>query len=128
MTATKTGKLVEDYLHRLEMALRPLPPSQRDQLVCEITEHIEQGRAQGQSEAAVRDLLDRLGEPEDIAAAALGDEPTKSHTRRISGGLLIAVVLVIVLALGITTAALVGAFTSGGTGSNTSPCRTPHRL
>jgi hypothetical protein len=120
MTAIKTDELVEEYLHRLEMALRPLPQSRRDQLVSEIAEHIEQGRAraQGESEAAVREILDRLGEPEDIAAAALSDEPAERQTSRLTGGSLIAVVLAVVLVVGVTTAGLLGAFTSGGNGSN----------
>jgi hypothetical protein len=119
MTVTKTDELVEDYLHRLATALRPLPLSRRDQLVSEITEHIDQGRAgaQGQSEAGVRELLDRLGEPEDIAAAALSDEP-KSRTRRLGGGLLIAMLVVVVLVAGFTTAGLFGAFRSGGGSSH----------
>ena len=120
MTATKTDELVRDYLHRLEITLRPLPASRRDQLVSEITEHIEQGRAgaEGESEAAVRELLDRLGEPEDIAAAALNDEPTESQTRRLAGGWLIVGVLVVLVVVGFTIAALLGAFTSGGSGSS----------
>ena len=116
MTATKTDELVEDYLNRLETALRPLPTSRRDQLISEITEHIEQGRAgaQGQSEAAVRELLERLGDPEEIAAAALIDEPPESHIRRISGRLLVTVILVVLVLAGVTTAGLLGAFTPGG--------------
>ena len=126
MTATKTDELVRDYLHRLEIALRPLPPSRRDQLVSEITEHIEQGRAgaEGESEAAVRELLDRLGEPEDIAAAALNDEPTEGQTRRPTGGWLIVGVLIVLVVVGTTIAALLGAFTSGGNGSNQPPSST----
>jgi PASTA domain len=120
MTATQTDQLVENYLLRLKTALRPLPASRRDQLVSEITEHIEEGRggAQSQSEAAVRELLDRLGDPEDIAAAALADEPSESHTKRLTGGSLIAVVLIVVLVAGVTIAGLLGAFASGGGSSS----------
>jgi hypothetical protein len=115
MTATQTDQLVDDYVLRLKTALRQLPASRQDQLVSEITEHIEEGRAgaQSQSEAVVRELLDRLGDPEDIAAAALADEPTVSHTRWLTGGSLIAVVLIVVLVAGVTIAGLLGAFASG---------------
>jgi uncharacterized membrane protein len=119
MTTAKTDELVQDYLQRLHTALRPLPQSRREQLVSEITEHIEQGRvgAQGHSEAAVRELLDRLGEPEDIAAAALTDEPANVQNGRRIGGLTVAIALIILLAIGVTTAGLMGAFTSGDTGT-----------
>jgi hypothetical protein len=120
MTTTKTDELVRDYLDRLQIALRPLPPSRRDQLVSEITEHIQQGRAggKGQSETAVRELLDRLGEPEDIAEAALIDEPADGPRRRRTGGFLIGLALLVLLVAAVTTAGLLGAFTSGGGGTN----------
>lgn len=114
MTATKTDQLVADYLLRLETALRPLPTSRRDQLLSEIREHIHEGLAGagGQSEASVRELLDRLGEPEDISAAALTDEPTKPQKRRLAMG------AAVVVTAGITAALLWWAFSGHGSGSN----------
>jgi hypothetical protein len=64
--------LVAGYLGRLVQAARQLPPDRRSELIDEIADHIEQARAV--SEASVRDLLRRLGEPEAIAAAA-SDSP-----------------------------------------------------
>jgi hypothetical protein len=114
MTATKTDELVADYLHRLETVLRPLPTSRRDQLLSEISEHIDEGLAgaEGQSEASVRELLDRLGDPEDIADAALTDEPTRPQSRRIAAG------VAVVAAAGIVAALLWWAFHGGGSGSS----------
>ena len=62
-----------------------LAPARRDELVAEVREHIERGaateRAAGAArratscEAGVRNVLDRLGPPEEIARAAVDDEP-----------------------------------------------------
>ena len=72
-----TDALVETYLTRLEVAAVRLPPDRRVELLSEIREHIEGARAAGAAadEAAVRTLLDRLGEPEEIVASALEDVP-----------------------------------------------------
>jgi hypothetical protein len=83
VTITSVDEMVEEYLRRLNTALGPLPDPRRHQLVTEITEHIEQARSElpEQSEAAVRNLLDRLGRPEDIAAAALADDQLPGDQR-----------------------------------------------
>jgi hypothetical protein len=72
--ASDTDKLVADYLWRLDRELRDLPRARRRELVDEISGHIAEARAdlETESEAAVRSLLDRLGEPEEIAAEARG--------------------------------------------------------
>jgi uncharacterized membrane protein len=70
--ATTNDRLVDDYLGRLKKELRDLPRSRRRELLDEIREHIEEERSQLdiESEAALRNILDRLGEPADIAAEA----------------------------------------------------------
>jgi hypothetical protein len=70
--AAKADKLVSDYLKRLNGELRGLPRARRRELVDEISEHIAEARAdlEGENEAAIRTLLDRLGDPEEIAAEA----------------------------------------------------------
>jgi hypothetical protein len=75
MTTPSVDTLVEDYLARLQRAATALPPDRRDELVEGITEHLAAARAAGAAadEAAVRTLLDRLGEPEEIVAAAQED-------------------------------------------------------
>jgi uncharacterized membrane protein len=72
--ASDTDKLVADYLGRLDRELRDLPRTRRRELVEEISGHIAEARAdlETENEAAVRSLLDRLGDPEEIAAEAQG--------------------------------------------------------
>src|SRR5450631_514090 len=78
MAQTGTGMtdyseaIVAEYLRRLDAAAAALPPDRRTELVAEIAEHIAHARASGQAadEAGLRELLDRLGEPEDIVAEA----------------------------------------------------------
>ena len=69
--------IVEDYLTRLRAAVVVLPPERGAELVQEISDHIAEARAAGQvpDEASLRTLLDRLGDPEEIAAAARDSEP-----------------------------------------------------
>jgi uncharacterized membrane protein len=64
------------YLERLAEAAAALPPESREDLLDEIRTHIAEARAAGQvhDEASLRQLLDRLGEPEEIVAAASADE------------------------------------------------------
>jgi hypothetical protein len=67
-----TDPPVDDYLRRLEAAASALPAHQRDELVSEIREHIQEALRQAPAgdEAAVRNVLERLGPPEEIVAAA----------------------------------------------------------
>jgi uncharacterized membrane protein len=80
-------RAVDDYLARLERAMSDLPSSRRKELLDEIREHIEAALAElepGASEADVRNALERLGEPEDIAKEArerLGIRPVASGER-----------------------------------------------
>jgi len=68
---TKTDP-VDEYLRDLDRALAPLPRDRRREIVDEVSEHIAEGRAELEpdDEAGLRTLLDRLGEPEQIAAEA----------------------------------------------------------
>jgi hypothetical protein len=65
-------KLVDDYLKRLRKELAGLPGERRRELEQEISEHIAEARASlsAQNEAEIRTLLDRIGDPADIAAEA----------------------------------------------------------
>ena len=68
--------LISSYLQRLEAAAADLPVERRDELVEEIRQHIDASTlGAGSDEAALRTLLDRLGTPEEIAAAAREDLP-----------------------------------------------------
>ncbi|HSI92579.1 MAG TPA: hypothetical protein VK925_03720 [Jiangellaceae bacterium] len=72
MTTHTAEQLVADYLARLDRAAATLPPDRRAELLHEIRDHIEVARAAGAAadEAAVRTMLDRLGEPDEIVTAA----------------------------------------------------------
>lgn len=72
-------RLVDDYLDRLDSALADLPRGRRREVVEEIAEHIAAARAEAavQSQAELRTVLDRIGDPEEIAAAALDRPPAR---------------------------------------------------
>lgn len=72
-----TEVLVETYLARLRDAAGALPPDRAAELVQQISDHIAEARAAGLApdEAALRTLLERLGDPEEIVAAAQDAPP-----------------------------------------------------
>jgi uncharacterized membrane protein len=106
MTNSAVDRLVDQYLTRLYDAALALPPDRRDELLSEIREHIVASRAErdGDNEAAVRTMLDRLGEPADIVAAAAEDDqserpayPEQIQTPQRGIGLEIAAVVMLTL-------------------------------
>jgi len=104
--------LCEDYLRRLTAALSDVPVRDREQILAQIRDHLDEARAAVpvESEAGVRDILERLGPPEDIALAAHGESappPEHRDQRRGLGALTVAFALV---ALGLGVAAFTGAF------------------
>lgn len=71
MTTTTSHPVAERYLRELERALADVPRARREEIIEEIRGHIAEATAEGRSdEAAVRNVLDELGEPEAIAADA----------------------------------------------------------
>ena len=89
MTTMQRDRLVDDYLRRLEAAAGGLPRERRRELVAEIEEHIDAalGEAGARDEVAVRNVLERLGPPEEIAAAA--DPPQRQARGRLETAALI---------------------------------------
>jgi uncharacterized membrane protein len=69
---SKVDALVDHYLNDLEAELHGLPANRRRELLDEVGEHITEARAalDADSEAAIRTVLERLGDPADIAAEA----------------------------------------------------------
>jgi hypothetical protein len=69
---TTADHLVDDYLKQLRRELAGLPRERRRELEQEISEHIVEARAtlSAQNEAEIRTLLDRIGEPAEIATEA----------------------------------------------------------
>ena len=114
-------QLIRGYLDRLALAAEALPQDRRRELVADVTEHlaVALGDPAVVTEADRRQILDRLGEPEEIVRAALEDQPVAAAAaplppaRRSSGvkiGLIIAaIVLVIIALLGFVMANLLSA-------------------
>jgi hypothetical protein len=81
MITMGTDPLIDDYLRRLEAAAAHLNRSRRAELVEEIREHIEAALREVDSadEVAVRNILERLGPPEEIVEASEPPPPTVSR-------------------------------------------------
>ena len=90
-------RMVGEYLDAVRRATVDLPPDRRDDLLADLSEHIATARAElaPETEAGVREILERLGAPASIAAEArLGAPPSAAastgpvapvkppHTRR----------------------------------------------
>jgi len=73
--STDDDQLVEDYLAQLRAEALVLPDDRRDELVEEITAHIAEARQSDGSPMAVRNILDRLGDPADIVRSAADTPP-----------------------------------------------------
>jgi uncharacterized membrane protein len=103
--------LVRDYLGRLESAAWPLAAGRRTELVAEVREHIdaaltEAGRT---DEVTVRNVLERLGPPEEIVAAeSEGDATAQSRTSSSSSWGAIEIIGVLLLTVGAVFIPFVG--------------------
>ena len=78
--------LIRDYLGRLDAASWTVPAPRRAELADEVREHIEAALAEAGSrdEVTVRNVLDRLGRPEEIAAADADPAAGRRHRRRLA--------------------------------------------
>lgn len=96
MTTMQTDRLVDDYLSRLEEAAAHLQRSRRAELIAEIREHIEAALREEEAagEVAVRNVLERLGPPEEIVEAA---EPGPEAEQRPTGKLEVAAMVTLVV-------------------------------
>lgn len=109
MTEARAEQIVNDYFAQLRKALLPMPRLRRDQLLDELRAHVEAARdgSPADSEAAVREVLERLGDPEDIAAEALSAPRARRKGWTVfvprwsvlAGGALAALVVALVLSL-----------------------------
>ena len=93
-----TDPLTEDYLRRLDAAASALPAHRRQELVSEIRDHLQEGLRQAPAgdETAVRNMLERLGPPEEIVAAATDSTPPDqlvAPLRETNGSAIVSVVL-----------------------------------
>ena len=91
MTAVHAAQLVDDYLGRLQSELMDLPAGKRLEILDEIRGHIAEERTSiaDESDTDIMNLLNRLGDPTDIAAAARGaGERTRPSFARVRFGTL----------------------------------------
>lgn len=72
MSSNKTDDVVSEYLREIEARLGSLPLLQRRELLADLEAHVATERAERnvQSEGEVLEILERLGSPEVVAAAA----------------------------------------------------------
>jgi nitrate reductase NapE component len=79
MNQTRGDALVAEYLDRVRAAAAGLDPGRREELIQDLREHIATARAEltTETEADVRAILDRLGDPTAIAAEAAVGEPVR---------------------------------------------------
>jgi hypothetical protein len=101
--------LVNDYLGRLDAAATSLPPSRRSELAGEVKQHIEMALAEAgaRDEVTVRNVLDRLGPPDEIVDAERGTSapppasastvPSSAAERMPWGGVEITAILLLTL-------------------------------
>ena len=70
--SSTADRLIDKYLKHLRIELADLSRARQRELEQEIGEHIAAARAElpNESEAEIRNMLDRIGDPEDIAAEA----------------------------------------------------------
>jgi hypothetical protein len=102
---TTADQLVDAYLKRLRKELAGLPRERRRELEQEISEHVAEARASlsAQNEAEIRTLLDRIGDPGDIAAEArerFGVAPRKTGAVEIGALILLPIGGVVLPVLG----------------------------
>jgi hypothetical protein len=78
MSTNKTDDAVAEYLREVEVRLGSLPLLQRRELLADLEAHIANERAERnvQSEGEVLEILERLGSPEVVAAAAWAEAGT----------------------------------------------------
>lgn len=91
---SSTDRLVSDYLDRLEAELSGIPRAGRREVMDGIEDHIQEAVAELEpdDEVGVRNLLERLGEPAEIAADArerFGVKQAKTTWREIGALILL---------------------------------------
>jgi uncharacterized membrane protein len=84
--ADPKAELVRGYLERLRAAASGLPPDRREELLAEVREHIGAAMTAGPgepTEVSVRNVLERLGPPEEIVRAER-DDPAPPPTHHVA--------------------------------------------
>jgi hypothetical protein len=85
VSAPHSDQIIDGYLARLRGALTGLPAPRQQELLDDVRRHIAEARGalQNETDADILNILDRIGEPADIAAAARGnlDGPARPPSR-----------------------------------------------
>ena len=99
MTAPRAEEMIAGYLTRLEVALVPVPEARRQELLEDVREHIAEARMAlpDECDADLLNILDRLGEPAEMAAAEIGRDEPAPASRPKSRGLEIAAIVLLLL-------------------------------
>ena len=84
MSSNMTDDAVTEYLREVEVRLAGLPLLQRRELLADLRAHIATERLErgAGSEGEVLEILERLGSPEEVAAAAHEEAGTQRTTIR----------------------------------------------
>jgi len=92
---TDSQGLIDRYLKELERELSALPRARRREVMDDVRAHISEARSEaGNDESAVRELLDRLGDPTEIAEDArdrFGVRPVKAGFMEVAALILLPV-------------------------------------
>ena len=72
-------KILNDYLEKIERYLKPLPISERVDIVKEIQSEIFELQSNGKN---AKEIMERLGNPKELAKAYLGDLIAKDTSFR----------------------------------------------
>ena len=74
--------LVRDYLRTVERGLAPLPRRRREEVLGDLREHLDGALADASTEADVRSVLYRRGDPADVAASARAEAGVDIRAKR----------------------------------------------
>src|SRR4029077_9828605 len=99
MTAPHADQLTNEYLARLEGALALVPPARRDELMSEVRAHIAEARSAlpNETDSDVMNILERLGDPAEMAAAETERLESVPPARKPSRALEIAAIVLLLL-------------------------------
>jgi uncharacterized membrane protein len=99
MTAPHADQIIAGYFARLETALVPVAIGRRQELLEEFRAHIAEARSalSNESDADLLNILDRLGDPADTAAAEIGRAESNPPIQATSRALEIAAIVLLLL-------------------------------
>src|ERR1700682_3344982 len=82
MTAPHATQIVEGYIARLDAALGLAPADRRRELVADVRGHITEARSglEQETDADLLNILDRLGEPAELAMEAMEPPSGRMHS------------------------------------------------